>query len=162
MAGYLARLDRLLAEASQAELEAGAGTRLGTPLHAAAQHGCQAAVQRLLGAGADVNALTRDGCTPLHLAAGNEAVMRCLLAAPGVRVDAEEELGEQPLHWAAEIDHPRTMQLLLDAGAYVNADGCGCTPLQSAVHEGAAAAAAEVLLQAGADRGPPLTAAGRR
>jgi ankyrin repeat protein len=84
-----------------------------------------AAAAMLLGAGAAVDAVDRDGATPLHLAAasGNVRLMRRLLAA-GARVDAPSGhdpyyCGGMPHHLAASHGHREALALLLESGAPV-------------------------------------------
>lgn len=77
-----------------------------------------AIVSQLIAAGSDVNAVMRDGRTPLHFACGfdvPEAIP--LLLAAGARVDARDEDGDTPLFGAGE----KAAQLLVAAGADVRA-----------------------------------------
>lgn len=71
-------------------------------------------VRRLIAAGADVNAATRDGATPLHWAGRfqfDDAVP--LLLKAGARVDARDENGATPLFFSS----PVSARLLIAAGA---------------------------------------------
>lgn len=102
----------------------------------------------LLRKGASVNATTRDGETPLHLARG-EGVPRLLLDH-GAKVGATARRGETPLHSAARDGTTARIHQLIDHGADPNAP-CHdrSTPLDVAVFFGKKEAV-EVLLQRGA------------
>ena len=67
---------------------------VGTPLHAAAQHGREETVRILLDCGADANARADSGQTPLHLSA---KVLVDAGADPGA---TDDEHGTTPLVWA--------------------------------------------------------------
>nr|WP_315100332.1 ankyrin repeat domain-containing protein [uncultured Fretibacterium sp.] len=97
----------------------------------------------LIKAGADVNAQSKDGRTPLMLAAvrGQEVVLSELLRA-GAQVDAQDTWGATPLIYAAYHKkksfqterNPMTLVLLLRAGADVNAQTKdGVTALMAAI-----------------------------
>lgn len=126
--------------------------RLGSDLglNAAAFHGHWQLCQFLLENAAPVNGTSFDtGETPLHSALCSEdrvrydAAVRVLLAAgadpnaatiPGVETGAFmrdcRTKGETPLHRAAAFGTVATVQILLDAGAHVEArDANGDTPL---------------------------------
>jgi tetratricopeptide (TPR) repeat protein len=70
-------------------------------LHYAAFNGHAEIVDFLLGRGADVNALSTNGSTPLMMAAreGKEAIAKTLLAS-GARVDVVNEWGDDAVRWA--------------------------------------------------------------
>ena len=92
-------------------------------------------VDRCLEAGADLNARTGNGSTPLHYAAANNdnpAVVAALVevgASPNVR----NEGGLTPLHSAAFNENPAIIVALVDLGADANARaGMGLTPLHVA------------------------------
>ena len=74
-----------------------------TELHTAARSSGVAEVEGLLKAGADVNATSALGMTPLHFAAASNpspSVLEVLLKA-GADVNAKNTNGSTPLHWAA-------------------------------------------------------------
>ena len=98
-----------------------ARTRLGryTPLHVAAQAGAGAALQRLLDAGADVNAATSSGTTPLMLAAASgDATLVTRLLDKGAEPNAKETThGQTALMFAAARDRAEVTRVLLARGA---------------------------------------------
>ena len=110
-----------------------------TPLHWAAISGNAAAIEALLGAGAQVDARAEDGVTPLHWAAqnGDAAAVEALLDA-GAEVDARDGDGQTPLHLAAFSDSAAAVEALMDAGAQALTPDCGgyqSTILNSAWHK---------------------------
>jgi ankyrin repeat protein len=92
-------------------------------------------VERLLEAGADPNAATISGATPMHAAALWPApnVMQKLLDHGG-KIDLQDRLGNTPLHVAARANyHREVVRFLLTRGAPVNArNRRGETPLDIA------------------------------
>jgi ankyrin repeat protein len=143
-----------------------------TPIALACESGSAPIVERLLEAGVSANATGPDGETALHTCArAGQAASAKLLIARGASVDPGESWrGQTPLMWAAAEGHPETMQVLIDAGAGVNARSTvvvwerqrtaeprdkwlpagGLTPLLFAARDGCAACAT-VLVAAGAD-----------
>jgi Ankyrin repeats (3 copies) len=90
----------------------------------------------------------------LHLAAQDGDVMRVReLLAEGRSPNAFDEISKTPFHYAAESGHIDIMQVLLDAGADVNAidkPRIGNTPLRDVACE-CSLAVAQFLVDAGAD-----------
>jgi ankyrin repeat protein len=90
---------------------------LATPLHAAAEHGREAAAKVLLDAGAPLGAGLEDGApTPLHLAAGkgHEVVARVLVERGADRTARERGFDATPSDWAAAAGHRKLAALLRD------------------------------------------------
>jgi ankyrin repeat protein len=130
-----------------------------------------AMVRKLLEAGADPQAKTDSGDTPLHLAASVEnpedipaasvgnpdvdmpdvamphvEVVRILLNVEGIDVNAKDNEEKTPLHRAAMSNNDRIVTLLLDKGAALFAqDNDGSTPLHLAAAEGTLAAVETLL-----------------
>ncbi|KAK4206585.1 hypothetical protein QBC37DRAFT_356693 [Rhypophila decipiens] len=89
---------------------------------------------------------------PLIIASyfGHNTVVQQLLEA-GAEVDAKDNDGRTPLHWASEQDHSTVVQQLLEAGAEVDAkDNDGRTPLHWASAKGHGTVVQQ-LLEAGAE-----------
>jgi len=110
-----------------------------------------AVVGALLAAGADVDARSNDGWTPLHLAAwnGRDSIVEMLLAADA-DVDARTNAGWTPLHGAAWKGRDSIVEMLLAADADVDArTNDGWTPLHLAAQHGRDSIV-EILLAAGA------------
>lgn len=72
---------------------------VGTPLHAAVQHGWEETVRALLELSADVNARADSGQTPLHLC-GNPGIAKILVDAGADPGAIDDEHGTTPLVWA--------------------------------------------------------------
>ena len=114
-----------------------------------ADHSMQDYIRELISVGADVNARSTDGWTPLMFAARKstpEIVQ--LLLEKGADVNARGIFGRTPLMFAArKSSTPEMVQLLLEKGADVNARGPGdMTPLMFA----ASAEIKQLLIDAGA------------
>ena len=131
-----------------------------TPLHYATVNGHKDIVELLINRGAQVNAKTDNGFTPrdwaikrshthiadllktyggktssihTHVRDGDLAGVRAYLDA-GVDINARDENGSTPLHWAALEGHKDIVELLINRGAEVNATSeiGGWTPLHMA------------------------------
>jgi ankyrin len=125
--------------------------RAAEDLHALAERGDAPQIERLLAAGASVDARAADGTTALHWAVRNDAleVARVLVGA-GADVRAADRVGVTPLVLAAVNGNAAMIDLLLAAGADAAAVGPdGETPLMAAARTGVPAAL-EALLAAGA------------
>ncbi|MEO5894173.1 MAG: ankyrin repeat domain-containing protein [Vicinamibacterales bacterium] len=107
-----------------------------TPLHLAAFFGHTAAAERLLDAGADPKAVSRNSLanTALHAAtAGKHSEVALLLIARGADVSAVDSARHTPLHIAAENDLRDVVRALRAAGADPHAvDADDQTPLSRA------------------------------
>jgi ankyrin repeat protein len=114
-----------------------------TPIFMAVSEGNPAALDLLLAAGTDVQMVDRFGLTALHAASEMEApalvvsnIVARLLKA-GISPDARDRFRATPLHAAANANKPMMAELLLAAGARINAVGPELrTPLLIAVGRG--------------------------
>ncbi len=97
-----------------------------------------AILEILLEHGADVNALTGYGFSPLHLAASsNTDSFIPLLTSKGADVNQANSIGFTPLHAACDRGYFAAASTLLQAGANVNSvDQDGFSPLLSATMSG--------------------------
>ena len=100
----------------------------GWPLYIASNAGHAEVVTLLLEAGANVNAVNKDGCTALTGASiqGQTQVVKLLLTA-GANVNTIGPAGFTAITLAADKGHAKVVKLLLEAGANVNA-GKEATP----------------------------------
>ena len=130
-----------------------------TPLHTAARNGVSLDVMRaLIAEGADVNAVTDFGLTPLMIAVinrNNESVRALINAGadPNARIltGKFDDDNSTALHMAARFDNLEAMGSLITAGADLNLkDNLGNTPLHRAVSYGSLEVL-QGLLVAGAD-----------
>jgi ankyrin repeat protein len=102
---------------------------------AAAESGNVQEVDRLLDAGADVDARDNQGETPLFSAAfsGSREIAESLIAH-GADINAMDREGSTPLHKAAYQSRRELVELLIRKGARVNAGTReGATPLHKAI-----------------------------
>jgi hypothetical protein len=123
-----------------------------TALHWAGIRGHWRIFERLIEAGAPVNAVGADGGTPMHWACHHDrADMVRLLLDTGADIGVHNRWGRTPLHVAARRGNAGVATLLLDNGADPNAVTAeGWTPLHVAYRSGHAALV-EILLAGGAD-----------
>lgn len=93
------------------------------PLHLAACWGDAVLVELMIEAGADVEAVSRDGATPLTLASMRKnslKIIKVLLDA-GAEVNHCDEGKAAPLHWATLNGGEESVQQLIAAGANTEA-----------------------------------------
>ena len=125
-----------------------------TALHWAVERDDLEMADLLIRAGARVTAATREGVTPLQLAAINgSAPMMARLLKAGVDANAAlTTAGDTALMMAARTGKVDAIRVLLEAGARINAQETwgGTTPLMWAVSEGHADAV-RTLITAGAN-----------
>ena len=100
--------------AAGADVDVKGGWLGGTPLHYAVGEGRNEIAKLLIAKGADVNANTNDGVTPLHFATTKEIAE--LLIAEGANVNAKDERGKTPLDLAIQVKNPKTADLLRKHG----------------------------------------------
>ena len=146
----------LLAYGADANAGGGQPPFSGTPLHLAAQANPNALiVQALISGGADIEATTSTywDQTPLFFAASNNVSATKTLVDSGASINARDSSGETPLHSAARSADPRLINILVAAGADVEARTTryGRTPLHVAAKESKDPTVIDALLDAGAD-----------
>ncbi len=111
-----------------------------TPLHLAAFFGQRAAVERLMAAGADINAVSRNALrnTPLHAAvAGGHVEVSLLLINAAADVNVADAGGHTAFHIAAEAGYVPVARALFERGADAHAvDAEDRTPLSRAAAKG--------------------------
>lgn len=128
-----------------------------TPLAVAVREGSLSAVDALLKAGANLEAVSSLNHTPLHEAAEMHAspsvssnIVNRLIKA-GANLEARDYLRGTPLHRAVNADNLFVTRLLVDAGARVNSVGPGLrTPLHLAASRNSLAVV-KLLLEVNAD-----------
>ena len=116
---------RYCVEEQGADVNTDNGKCEGTPLHVAAGFNSVDVLEYLISQGADVNAKSMCGCTPLHTAAlwnPNVDVVQYLISM-GADVNATSKFGDTPLYQAviALHDGVEVLQYLISQGADVNA-----------------------------------------
>lgn len=155
LSGFYALVDDLLEHKDATDLHKSDSWGY-QPLHWACRKDDIALIERLLKAGADVNA-RRHGTnmTPIWLAAreGHEEVVQYLLDQ-GAEVDVQDENFGSSLHAAAEDGSTSVVRQLLDHSANVNlTGGLHRRPLNAAAYYGHIEVV-QLLLQKGADIDP--------
>lgn len=152
LTGQLALLDYLLG-LPNIDVNSGRDTRSGTALHVAVDFEHVTIAKRLLGAGADVAAVTLRGCTPLHHAAeiGNLEITRLLIRA-GSDCRAVSKSGTTPLYRGIRSGSLEILDIFLKEDGNINIKTWDSwTPLHEAV-ECDHTAIAHRLVEAGADQ----------
>ena len=130
--------------------KADAQKKLNRELFAAARSGKADLIENLVKEGADVNAPTSQGTTPLVVAAklGRTDAVKALLES-GADPNIGDKFGRMPLHWG--LGQKETVEHLLNKGADVDATGKeGATALHVAAQRGEVEAAG-LLIAKGAD-----------
>ncbi len=128
----------LLSSVACNSLQAAASTDLGRQLLTAACEGDLDEVKRLVDTGADINAASIYGETPLYIAAyfGYLPMVRYLVGQ-GADINAANKDGEAPLQGAVHWDHLDVVRYLVEHGDKVNvANKGGEAPAQGTVHWG--------------------------
>ena len=124
---------------------------LETALHVAVVSPTPVYAELLLDHGANLEALTVEGNTPLYLACAQDSVdVVELLLDRGANIGAVGEFGFTPIHLACTRKTVDVLELLLDSGADIGTLGMGgYTPLHTAIQ--GYSDVAELLLRRGAD-----------
>jgi hypothetical protein len=132
-------------------------TQAAATLYQAAGKGSVAEARKFLDQGVDVNAVTVNQITPLHLAVSgcilpanvkstsdiecfplkpDHRVVAEMLIRKGAQVNSKDQFGATPLHWAAYYGTKETVEALLNNGAEINTPTkSGMTPLDIAQGE---------------------------
>ena len=124
-----------------------------SPLHLASFSGELTTVKLLVEAGADVRATDaeRDTCLILAAYSGHTDTVRYLAGLPEVELNQQSGDDSTALHFAVEPNHPDVVQVLIDAGADLDAkNGLGHSPLHMASISGELTTMTK-LVRAGAD-----------
>lgn len=103
-----------------------------TPLIYAVQQGNKELVSALIAAGANPNAKTKDGNTPVHTALDNKEILETLLQAKA-DPDIEDSSGEAPIFNAIRYNNTEAVKVLLSAKADITKKSpYGTSPLELA------------------------------
>ena len=124
-----------------------------SPLHWASLSGALTTVKMLVKAGADVRATDARRATCLILAAygGHTETVRYLVGLPELDLNHQGSRNHTALHYAVQRKHADVVQVLIDAGADIEAkDDTGSSPLHLASIEGELTTV-KMLVEAGAD-----------
>jgi ankyrin repeat protein len=107
------------------------------PVHKAVMRHSLPEVTQAIAQGGNVDALDREGRTPLFYAAmDGDSVIAAELIRQGANVNAQDKSLKTPLHFAANAYQPEVAELLSKNGANVDAqDAHGNTPLSDAVFD---------------------------
>ena len=115
-------------------------SRVTTRLHIVSNSGNANEVRELISAGADVNAATKHGETPLHSVStgqGNAEIAKLLIDA-GADVNAKARHGDTPLYTAVNFGKAGIVKVFIEAEADAcvrSHDGKGALPLHYAQSE---------------------------
>ncbi|MDR1385877.1 MAG: ankyrin repeat domain-containing protein [Planctomycetaceae bacterium] len=107
-----------------------------TPIHYATRYSQIGVLKFLVEKGADVNAESNDGETPIYVAAALSSKVDVLkfLVEKGADVNVKSNDGKAPLHWAAIDGNLEAVKVLVNAGANINEeDNAGATPIHTVV-----------------------------
>ena len=94
-----------------------------TPLHLACREGHSKMIELLLSKGADPNARNAKKETPFHSlvsSPGDNPALIEILLSRGAAIEAKDVNNETPLFQACSLGKPKSAQLLVEKGAYVN------------------------------------------
>jgi len=135
-AGDIATMNSLLESGADINARNASGE---TALRLAAMNNDLPTARFLLDKGADPNMADQSGRSPLSRAAGEgfNALLKLLLATPGIDVDAQKKDGDTALRLAVMHNQLESTRLLLEAGANPNIqNGDGNTALIRAAAQG--------------------------
>jgi ankyrin repeat protein len=113
-----------------------------TPLHVAAMNGKKRRStligEFLINKGANIDAKTNSGFTPLHIVASkNDAMFASMLIRRGASIDRQDnQHNRTPLHIGLENHHFKVAAFLISKGANINSTVFGETPLFTAAKTG--------------------------
>lgn len=120
-----------------------------TPLHHEPARYLYEIAKWLIEHKANVNAVDHQNKTPLHATRCKEVAE--LLIAHGANVKAVDKDGDTPLHEAAHIDDTEIIELFIEKGADIHAEGYLGTPLHVASSNGQRGVAEILIDKGGAD-----------
>ena len=151
--GHTDTVQVLIDAGAEIETKAGEGDERYSPLDVAIFSGALTTVMKLVEGGADVRATDDEGYTCLMSAAddGHTDIVRYLVGLLEVEVNDRDNKNCTALHYAAEGKHADVVQVLIDAGADIEAKNDeGHSPLHLASCSGELATVSK-LIEAGAD-----------
>jgi ankyrin repeat protein len=115
------------------------------------------AARTLIDHGADLNAPDKMGNTPLMISMGNRNLeLTEYMMSRGADAKKKDTLSKTLLHYAAAVDRPDFISMLVKAGVDINAvDLFGYSPLHDACRFGASRESVSMLLKHGANVSAP-------